>query len=356
MPSSIPHLTDFALTDHVEGPADAPSGGIYQDVLSQVRLAEQLGFSYAWFAEHHSYAHLGHMPAPLLMALAAASKTHSICVGTTVLCLNLHHPVEIAESMAVVDVLTQGRLSVGLGTGTTGPEAALYGVDMSSREARMERFCEALDILELAWSGQPVRYQGHCFQLDGALIVPLPVSDAGTTLKERTWIAATSPDTAALAGGRGYRLMLSRERSRGMLNPVIDAYLAARHQAHLPLDGAHISVGVALYVADSDAAAKRDCAHAVDLMVQRHRRERPAVAALPMPETWEARLQQALFVAGGPETCRERLLDLTRRVPFTTLDIQPRWEGLRPNDVTTSLERFATHILPALRGETTASP
>lgn len=336
---------EVALTDHTEADAAAPSARVYDDVLRMVHLADRLGFSAAWFAEHHAHAHAGHMPAPLLLALHATGRTERIRAGTSVLCVNLHHPVEVAEQVAVADVLSGGRLEIGLGSGSTPPEARAYGVDLSDREARHARFVEALDVMELAWSGEPVRYRGRHVDLESGPVLPRPSPD----LRARLWIAATSVESAELAGRRGYNLMLPRERSRGYLNPLVDRYREARSAAGLAPDGGRASAGMALYVGESDEAARTVCATAVARMVERNRRERAAVRALPAPRTWDEQLQQALFVCGSPRTCLEAIEDLRARVAFTTLDVQPRWDGLPLDDVLRSLERFAAEVIPELR-------
>src|SRR5258708_1375511 len=71
----------LALTYHVEGPADRPSSEIYDEHERQVILADELGFDYAWFSEHHANAHYGHLPTPLLFALHLAHKTTQIKLG-----------------------------------------------------------------------------------------------------------------------------------------------------------------------------------------------------------------------------------------------------------------------------------
>src|SRR5262249_39278432 len=104
-------LVRFALTYHIEGPRERPSLEIYEEVAAKVELADRLGFDYAWFAEHHSHIHLGHLPCPLLLALHLAGRTQRIHLGTAVICLNMHDAVEVAEQAAVADLLTGGRIS-----------------------------------------------------------------------------------------------------------------------------------------------------------------------------------------------------------------------------------------------------
>ena len=93
-----------------------------------VRLADDLGVRYAWFAEHHAHVHHGHMPAPLLMALHLAGQSRHIHLGTAIICVDLHHPLEIAEQVAVADLLSGGRIEAGFGSGCTPDEAGIFGL------------------------------------------------------------------------------------------------------------------------------------------------------------------------------------------------------------------------------------
>ena len=121
-------LIQVGLTDHLEGPRDQPSAVILDEVADLVRRADALGVHYAWFSEHHAHAHHGHLPAPLLFALHLAGQTRNIRLGTAIICLNLHHPLDIAEQVAVADLLTKGRLAVGFGSGSTPEEFGLFGL------------------------------------------------------------------------------------------------------------------------------------------------------------------------------------------------------------------------------------
>src|SRR5258706_295380 len=94
----------IALTDHLEGPLDQPSTQIYNEVADLILLADHLAVRYAFFTEHHAHTHQGHLPTPLLFALHLANQTKQIHLGTAVICANLHHPLDIAEQVAVADL------------------------------------------------------------------------------------------------------------------------------------------------------------------------------------------------------------------------------------------------------------
>src|ERR1700726_948311 len=115
----------IGIIDHLEGPRERPSGEIYAELGELAGLADDLGIDYFWFAEHHAHAHFGHLPAPLLLALHLAGQTKQIRLGTAIICLNLHHPLSIAEQTATADLLTHGRMAIGFGSGSTPEEFAL---------------------------------------------------------------------------------------------------------------------------------------------------------------------------------------------------------------------------------------
>ena len=125
-------LFEIGLTDHLEGPRDRPSAEIFDEVSDLVRLADDLGVRYAWFSEHHAHAHHGHLPAPLLFALYLAGQTTRIRLGTAIICLNLHHPLAVAEQVAVADMLAGG-------TGLVAANRPVFvGPDDASAFARAE--------------------------------------------------------------------------------------------------------------------------------------------------------------------------------------------------------------------------
>ena len=331
---------EFALTWHVEGPLEQPSGEVLSAVAAQVLLADRLGFQHAWFAEHHFHAHLGHLPSPLGFALYLAGRTERIRLGSAVVCLNLHPPLVVAEQIALLDLLSGGRSSVGLGSGSTPLEFAALG---AASEERHRRLAEALEVLELAWTGRPFAYAGDFVAVGPPVrVLPRPERPLLPTL----WIAANSPASARLAGRRGLKLMLSRERSDEELRALYAAFREARAEAGLPGDGT-VSAGRAMYVGADDAAAWREAEPAIRLLNERMRRERPAIAALPPPADLAEAAAQVQFVVGGPQRCRAAVAELLAVLPVDTYNLQARWAGLDDALVAASLRRFAEQVAPA---------
>jgi len=324
---------DFAVTYHIEGPRERPSLQIYDEVSQQVVLADRLGFRYAWFAEHHAHIHLGHLPCPLLLALHLASRTERIHLGTAVICLNMHDPVDIAEQAAVADHLAGGRISPGFGSGSTPEELALFGLPTVDADTRHARFAESLRIIRQVWAGEGPSVAG------GPSGPPLPL--ARPDLHARSWLAANSPEAARIAGAGGHNMMFSFLRT--------PEQYAALHSAYREAGGrGSVAANRPAYVGEDDAAAWAEAEPALRILWRRFVEEGKIPRDRPEPETFTLENAPGQFLVGGPETVACFIRDLRARVPFDTFNIEPRWAGFTVEQVHASMRRFAEYVMPAL--------
>ena len=117
---------------------ERPFPALYAEQLEQIAYAEQLGFDSVWITEHH-FVEDGYTPSVLTMAAAIAVRTRRIRIGTWVLLLPLHHALRVAEDAATVDILSGGRLDLGMGLGYRVEEFAALGVDRRQRGRRRPR-------------------------------------------------------------------------------------------------------------------------------------------------------------------------------------------------------------------------
>jgi alkanesulfonate monooxygenase SsuD/methylene tetrahydromethanopterin reductase-like flavin-dependent oxidoreductase (luciferase family) len=174
----------------------------YNETIEQLILADQLGFDIAWLAELHFFRPFSIMPAPLYVAVAAAQHTRRIRFGTGVILVPFHHPLRIAEETAVADILTGGRLEVGLGRGTIALHFQGFGV---SREESRSRFEEGLEIIVKAWTSDRLEHKGRYFEFPETTLAPKPLQKPHPPLR----IAANSPETAEFAGLHNYNVMVA---------------------------------------------------------------------------------------------------------------------------------------------------
>ncbi len=328
----------IGLTDHLEGPVDRPSGAVYDEVAELVQLADGLGVRYAWFSEHHDHAHEGHLPAPLLFALHLAGRTQHIQLGTAILCLNLHHPVGIAEQVAVADLLSGGRMAVGFGSGSTPGEFALFGLAETQDLERHARFEEALTIIRSIWAGRTLPHVGPYFSIPAHRPLPVPTAD----LAGRCWLAVNSAGSARIAGALRFNMLFSHLRTPEQYRLYLDTYRAAGGEGL-------IAANRPVFVGTDDAAAFRLAEPALRTLWRRFRAEGKIPAATPEPSDPHDLCGHPIhFIVGGPDSVARQLDDLHAEVPFDVANVEVRWAGLSHEQVMDSLRRLMVDVVPRI--------
>lgn len=201
---------------------NVPASERYRLATEQILHAERQGFDTAWVAQHHFHAAEGGLPAPLVFLSYLAAQTQRIGLGTGIITLPMESALRVAEDAVVLDLLSQGRLELGVGSGGTPSSFPAFGLQSSERGTI---YAENLTLLRAALNDEPLA------GTDNHLYPSSP------QLARRIWQATFSVDGAARAGKAGDGLMLSRTQPRPadaldapldfIQNPIIDAYLDA---------------------------------------------------------------------------------------------------------------------------------
>jgi alkanesulfonate monooxygenase SsuD/methylene tetrahydromethanopterin reductase-like flavin-dependent oxidoreductase (luciferase family) len=332
----------IGLTDHLEGPRDRSAAAIFDEVAELIRLADHLGVQYAWFSEHHAHAHYGHLPTPLLYALHLAGQTQRIRLGTAIICLNLHHPLDIAEQVAVADILTRGRMAVGFGSGSTPDEFGLFGLPETDDYERHARFEEALGLIRSVWSGAIAgtgeeRSQRY-FAVPAHNRLPVPAAD----LSRRCWLAVNSPGSAQIAGKFNFNMLFSHLRTPDQYRQYRDVYYKAGGTGL-------VAANRPVFVGPDDKQAFAYAEFALRTLWRRFRQEGKIPA-----QTFEPAQPQDLcghpinFIVGGPESVARQLDELYEEVSFDVANVEVRWAGLPHEAVCDSLQRLMKEVMPML--------
>jgi len=152
------------------GFAPVQSRGDFKAMQAQAALAESLGFHTLWAHEHHS----GRMmyPDPLFALAALAPVTREVGLGTNMLLLPIHHPLRVAQEAAMLDVLSEGRLRLGVANGYSEQDLRAFGMTGAHRGQRLE---EGLALIRRLWQGESVTQRGEGFDLVDFELFPLPV-------------------------------------------------------------------------------------------------------------------------------------------------------------------------------------
>lgn len=145
-----------------------PWAELYAETLDAIAWTEDAGFEIAWVPEHH-LASDGYIPSPLVALSAIAARTSRIRIGSGIALAPLYNPVRFAQDAAVLDIVSNGRLDLGLAIGYRRRETAAFGVDFTKR-GRL--FDEWLEIATRLWAGETVDYAGRHFTVEGARLMP----------------------------------------------------------------------------------------------------------------------------------------------------------------------------------------
>ncbi|MBM2811556.1 MAG: Luciferase-like, subgroup [Chloroflexi bacterium] len=181
--------------------SDGPEGEYFRKLIDFLVLAEDLGFDSVWVNEHHFHPYGGMIPSPPVLLGALARATRRVRLGTSVMVLPLHDPLDVAEQMAMIDLISGGRLDFGVGRGFVAHDYEVHNIAVSEGQ---DRTIECIEVILKAWSGQPFRHEGKHYQFDNVSVWPHPEQ----TPRPPVWMAATSnPASFELIGQHGFNLL-----------------------------------------------------------------------------------------------------------------------------------------------------
>jgi alkanesulfonate monooxygenase SsuD/methylene tetrahydromethanopterin reductase-like flavin-dependent oxidoreductase (luciferase family) len=329
----------------------------FRDVFEVADHAEAWGVDCVWLGEIHFTPTRSVISASLQVASAIASRTKRLHVGTAVQVLPLNHPLRIAEEVATVDHISQGRFEFGIGRSGVVRTYDVYGVAYAESQAR---FREALEIIRLGWKGEPFSYEGQFYRIDNATVVPRPFQVPHPPIR----MATTSDETFPLAGRLGLPIFIGLRTTeisdlQVQLAPYRQAWREAGHPGapsvylRIPVyvsptaEGAveEPRVSMAAFFARQTELARAAVGRAGAGPADRRRMQAERMASL----TYEDVLARKV-VFGTATGVVDRLKQLQEELGLDGIVAELNPGGLiAPELETRSLEILAREVIPALR-------
>ncbi len=315
-------------------------GHYYQEALDEVTRAEELGFDSVWMEEHHSVPD-HYWPSPLPVLAGFVTRTSTVRLGTDILVAPFYHPVRLAEDVALLDVMSRGRITLGIAIGYKPDEFALYGAELERRGARLE---EQLQIMKGLWTEEYLHFKGRYYTVEGRL-EPKPVTKphppvwiggwGELTLKRAAtladnWIPGPTADLKRLQEGK--RTFLENRGAAGRPEPTEwpltrDVIIADTKGKARDLAETHIMVAYRKEYAGGWRHPFIDASVATDL----------------------DRLMADRFVIGGPDECIAQIRRFVEQYGMTHLICRLFFPGMPHAHIMRELELLSREVMPAFR-------
>jgi alkanesulfonate monooxygenase SsuD/methylene tetrahydromethanopterin reductase-like flavin-dependent oxidoreductase (luciferase family) len=322
---------------------------VYAAGLDAIAYAEELGFDYVYLSEHH-FVDDGYLPSVAPLACAIAARTKKIRIGSYVLLLPFHNPLRLAEDFAVADLVSNGRIEVGVGAGYRKAEYDGFGLDRAERGSRMDEGCE---VMLKAWTEDGWSFAGRHWTFNDVTLHPKPAQRPHPPL----WISARAPAPARRA---------ARFKAPLQLPPMPDIGVAAERttyqawadglaaQGETPADypvmgmfGAVVTDDLARAAAETSAAVRwrRELyaawfTEAMDLPFDAEKLNKPS-----------AEVRSLSGAAGDPETVIRGIETYVGRgIPYTHLATGGLHFELDRKGRNAYMENFARYVMPHFRG------
>ncbi len=290
-----------------------PLADVYRRAFDRIDVMERTGYDAVWLAEHH-FSTYSVCPSIHMMGAHIAARTQRLRIGTAVSLAPFYHPLRLAEEVALLDVLSGGRVNFGAGRGFDATEYRNFGV---ARDASYPVFREHVQVVLEAWCSERLTFHGQFCHFDDVEVLPKPLQQPHPPV----WLAATSPDAVVWSAQHGYSILMDPHSPHAEI-----AAKRARYQAELEAAG-HSMAGRTIPMARNIAlAATEQQAHDVAMssaafMFGSYLARAPRAA--DSAEDPIARYVADTVICGTPASVIDQLHALEERLPLDYLMCTP---------------------------------
>ncbi len=321
-----------------------PFPQLYREILDQIARCEELGFDNVWLTEHH-FTEDGYNPALMTTAAAVAMRTSRMRIGTFIIILPYQHPVLLAEEVANVDILSDGRFELGVGQGYSHYEFDAFCMNRGERGPRTR---ESIQLIQRLFTEDTVTFDGRFHQVKDARLSPKPAQQPHPPI----WIGARGPKAITRAAEMGYHLMATIGPDPAPL------YLQTLAENGRNPDDFRIAQLRMVYCAESEDQAWDECQDHLFHMLEFYQdilsEARDAEgddAPLPVNKPADMRdsVLREVFMIGTPDQVAEKLEKFRGEYRCTDFIMNSQFPGLDPALGTRALEMFAREVMPRFR-------
>jgi len=328
----------FTVADHYPREAARTLSRFYKELLEQVEVADELGFSSFYVAEHHFHEY-GAIPRPPVFLAAAAQRTKQIRLGAAVAVLPFDNPFRSAEDYAMVDVLSNGRLSLGVGSGYLQHEYAGFGIDPDERR---ERFDEALAIMLKAWEGKKFSFHGKYHRYDNVQLNVVPVQSPRPPIS----IAILRNEVAKFVARQQFSIIMIPYATTEVIAELADTARIFKDEfvgAGGRIEDAEVRFALHVFCAET----KKEAAELGSEVMDRYVRTR----LYARKRAFDDLVTKDLIAVGDPEQVL-RVMQVYKDMGITEFLCINNFGALPHRKVLRSMELLAKEVIPNLKNET----
>ena len=326
----------YLNAQHPEG--DDPKRRL-AETIEQVRLIRELGFDSIWAGEHHVTDGFHYFPLlPFLQRLAA--EADGLELGSNVVLLPLHNPMELAEITAFLDVICGGKFNLGVGLGYREEEFAMFGVPIKQRVGRL---VEGIEIIKRLWTENNVTHTGRYWQFENMTIRPQPHRKPRPPILIGAQVDKSVERAARIADG--WCIVPTPQHDE--IAAHVTRFHETRQAAGLPRSDQLVRLYEVTCAEDEDTALRRSAPHLLAKYAAYASWGLPGLSFNPedAPEEQLRKLARNRFGVGTPEQVTASLVD-QHRIGITHVTMRLSWPGMKQDDILASIELIGRKVLP----------
>ncbi len=329
----------YLNAQHAQG--DDP-GRRFAEMIEQVRLIKKAGFDSIWSGEHHITDGFHYYPL-LTMLTRLSAEAEGLELGTNIVLLPLHNPIEIAEITAFLDVISGGKFNLGVGLGYRQEEFDMFGVPMKERVSRL---AEGVEIIRRLWTEDKVTHKGRHWQFENLTIRPQPTKKPRPPIMVAAHVDQAVERAAKISDG----WCIVPTPRLDEVQKHAEIFVRSRAAAGLPKSEHIVRLYEVACAPDEETALRR----AAPFLLTKYAAY--ASWGLPglkfskedAPEVQLKKLAQNRFGVGSPQQVIDALMD-QHRIGVTHVTMRLSWPGMKQDDILASIELMGQKVLPEVR-------